>query len=417
MELSVSVKPRLDELLDASLVVFAGRDVLIADSATTLRASRGALRPVLALVDGLPSTWLDPSWTCVADAVLRADATPAAIAGVLEPLARIAASVAAFSGEELARNETERRRLRALRWIATRDETSLDPIRAAGSRSLHRYGALEGICGPHLEDDLAALVKTGHLRAEHADRIYRCPCGDARLHFRDACEHCRGTDLEIAHVLKHRCGHAASSADFWRGEELACPSCGEELKVAGQDYEGPFDRTRCRGCSKLGGSGLTVASCTACGETSAADKLVASAVLRYSLTEAGRATMLAAAGTSVDAGQRAALLAAWKKISVAPTIAGRPKPIASLVRFIGAGSSDLDTRLDAALRGTDVAVRLGANGFVALLPETPREAAQRFVDRFAPADRPALAPAVQILVHPEQTAEIDAAIAALSNPA
>ena len=418
LEAAVVVKPGLEELLDSALVVFAGRDVLVADAIATLRGSRGALKPVLALIDSAPSPWIDASWRCIADEAMAADASPAVIAAAVERLGRIAATVAKLPGEELARTDAERRRLRALRWMATRDLATLAPERAPGAKSLHRYGGLEAICGAQLDEDLTALVKAGHLQSEHADRVYRCACGDARLHLRDACEHCRASNLEIAHVLRHRCGHTASSADFWRGEELACPACGDELKVAGQDYEGPVDRTRCIACSKLSKDGLTIATCLGCGETAAAEKLVAATIARFVLTESGRAAMLAAPGEAPSdaAARRAALQAAWKRLTSAPVIAGRPRPPASLVRYTGSTGStaDLDGVLRAALRSSDVAVRVGANSFVALLPDTTREGAERFAERIAAADA-TLAPAVQIFVHPEQTGEIEAALSALVN--
>jgi len=412
LDLAISLKPPLEELFQASLVVFSGRDAAVAEAVTILRGSRGALLPVLALVEGAPSPWLDTSWTCVVDAVQPAAASAASLAQVLESLATIARAVSVLPGEELARNETERRRLRALRWIATRGEGTLAPTPAAGSTSLYRFAALEAICGIHLTDDLAALLKGGHLKAEPVDRVYRCSCGDARLHFRDACEHCQSTDLEVAHVLRHGCGHSASSANFWRNEELVCPSCGVELKAEGVDYQGPTDRIRCRGCGALADQGLTVATCLSCRQTTAAEKLSSTAVLRYSLTNDGRAALLAAPGRAPadDAERRAALRATWKRLN-GPSLPGRARTAASLVRFTG-GSGDLDAVLTATLRGSDVAVRVGSNGFVALLSDTSREGAQRFLARIQAlsGDTP-LPAAIQVLVLPEQAAEIEAALA------
>ncbi|HVO29163.1 MAG TPA: hypothetical protein VMV18_00405 [bacterium] len=386
----------------------------MAESIATLRASRGALLPILAMVDGPKSPWLDPSWTSAADAVLAADATVAQLSTTLERLARIGAAVAQIPADEAERGDADRRRTRALRWLVTRDVATLVPSRAPAARDLFRLGALDAICGENLGADLAALVKSGFLRAEHADRVYRCPCGDARLHFRDACEHCRSTDMGVMNVLRHHCGHSAASGSFWKGEELVCPKCGEQLKVAGEDYEGPLDETRCRGCGKPARAGLTLATCAGCGETTQAERLVSDDARRYTLTENGRAAALSAAGeTPVDPARRAALLAAWKKITTRA-----PKPIASFVRCTTAArGADLDALLEATVRGTDVALRVGPNTFVALLDGASREGAQRFVARITGALRkegePAPASSAEIHCFPEEQAAIDAALQAL----
>ena len=412
LELTISLKPPLEEMFLASLVVLVGRDSLVADALAGLRGSHGALLPVLAMVEGAPSQWLDPSWTCLADDVLPATASLSVLATSLESLSIIALAVGALPGEEMARNEPERRRLRALRWIATRSQGTLSPAPAPGAPSLHRYAGLEAICGNHLAGDLAGLLNGGHLVAEVVDRVYRCPCGDARLHFRDGCEFCQSTGLEVAHVLLHGCGHSAPSAEFWRNEELVCPSCGVELKTAGADYQGPFDRIRCHSCGSLAKEGLTLATCTACGLTSRADRLPTTPLLRYSLTSDGRATLLAAPGPvpADDAQRRSALRAAWKRLS-GPALSGRARPVASLVRYTGA-TGDLDAVLHATLRGSDVAVRVGQSGFVALLADTNHEGAQRFLARIQSlSGESPLAAATQVLVLPEQAAEIEAALA------
>lgn len=432
---AVAVRPPIAELMQASLVVFVGRDVLIADAVASLRATpRGALLPILALVDGdAKSSWLDPSWTAAVDAALPLDAGPGVLAPALERLGRIADAVSQLPAESIGAGETERRRVRLLRWIATRELAWLEPSRGAGSASLFRWGALEAIAGAPAGADLAALAKAGMLRAEAVDRVYRCACGDARLHFRDACEGCRSTRLEIAHTLRHKsCGHVAASSTFWRGEELACPKCGLELKTAGDDYDGPHDETRCVACGSFSREGLTIATCLGCGATADAETLKSTPVERFALTESGRVALLATPGDANPAARaqdderRAGLLAAWKKLAAQGAGgAGRArggKPSA-LVRYtsVAASGTALDEMIGATLRGSDHAARLGANSFLALLADTGADGARRFVDRIVAAERTLcpegvapLVPATQVLLWPDDAEAIDRAVRAVA---
>lgn len=430
---AVAVRPPVEELLEASLVVFAGRDALIADALAGLRANaRTALVPVLALVDGTArSPWLDPTWRAAADEALDQDSEVGAIVATLERLRRLADAAAQIPEESIARSEGERRRIRALRWMATRELAWITPTAACGSADLFRWGPLDAILGEHAAAELESLEKAGLLRKEHADRVYRCRCGDARLHFRDACEFCRSTCLETAHTLRHRaCGHTGSSSDFWKGEELVCPACDIPLQSAGVDYDGPNDEVRCADCRKLARAGMTLATCMECGAAHDAAKLPATAVHRYALTEQGRVALLALPGTANEAGdetRRAELLDAWKKLAVPANPAagarGKNARSATLVRYTSAAASGevLETILDSALRASDRAVRVGGNSFLALLVDTPEEGARRFVDRMAQAERAhhgpgvlPLAPATQIFRWPEDAARIEEAVKALA---
>lgn len=432
---AVTVRPPIAELLRSSLVVFVGRDALIADAVASLRGSpRGALLSILALVDGeAKSPWLDPSWAAAVDAALPLDAGPAMLASALERLGRIAGAVGQLPPESIGVADAEKRRVRILRWIATRELEWLEPSRGAGSASLHRWGALEAIAGAHAASDLAGLVKAGMLRAEAVDRVYRCACGDARLHFRDACEGCRSTRLEIAHTLRHKsCGHVAASSAFWRGEELACPKCGLELKTAGEDYDGPHDEARCAACGGFSREGLTIATCLGCGTTADAESLKATPVERYALTESGRVALLATPGDGrnapvEDEERRAGLVAAWKKLAAQGGGAGagraRGGKPSALVRYtsVAASGAALDEMIGAALRGSDHAARLGANSFLALLADTGADGARRFVDRITTAERALcpegvvpLVPATQVLIWPDDSEAIDRAVRVLA---
>ena len=432
-QLAMAVRPPVADLLQASLVVFIGREALVADAVVSLRASpRGALLAVLALVDSASrSPFLDSSWTTSVDAALGLDAGPGVLASALERLGRIADAVSQLPAESIGAAEPEKRRVRILRWIATRNPDAgawLEPSRGAGAASLHRWGALEAIAGTHAAADLAGLVKAGMLRAEAVDHVYRCACGDARLHFRDACESCRSTRLEIAHTLRHKaCGHVAASSTFWRGEELACPQCGVELKTAGDDYDGPHEEARCAACGTFSREGLTIATCFGCGGTADAATLRALPIERFAVTEAGRVALLAApgdAGTPVDDAQRrAGLLAAWKKLAAQSAGRARGGKPSALVRYtsVAASGAALDEMIGAALRGTDHAARLGANSFLALLADTGADGARRFVDRITTAERALcpegvtpLVPATQVLLWPDDTDAIDRAVRALA---
>src|SRR5579859_1127872 len=319
---AVTVKPAAEELLSASLAVMAGRATLLADAVTAVRSAadpRGSLIPVLVLLSGeeAGAPWLDAAWRTAADVVLPLEATVAEIASALEKLHRVSAAAAQLPADDIGATAAEKRRIRALRWLATRQVEWLGPTRSPSAPLLHRYGALDAICGAHLAPDLEAMTRAKLLETEHADRVYCCPCGDARLFFRDACEFCHATELAVAHTLRHKaCGKVAPSADFWQGEELVCPGCKAPLKQSGVDYDGPFDHTRCAACGKYAARGATLATCLGCGISTDAEKLAVRPLYRYRLTEQGRIAALAVPGAAVagDGERRAGLLAGWKKL-------------------------------------------------------------------------------------------------------
>lgn len=418
---TIAVKPPLEEVVAASAIVFVGRDALVADAVAGVRAgAKTALVPVLAIVDPSPaSAWIDRAWRSACDAALDSDAEGSVLTAAIEKLARICAAVAQLPDDDIGRGESEKRRIRALRWIATREIEKLAPAKSALSTRLHRWGALDAICGEHVESDLAALERASFLRKEFADRVYVCGCGDARLVFRDACAKCRSTRVEMRALIRHRCGHAGPSGDFWKGEELVCPACHAALVKSGDDYEGPHEEPRCEVCATFSKDGITIATCLGCGETADAAKLAAIAIDSFALTEQGRVALLAVPGdpSSGDRERRLALIAAWKKLA-SPPPPGRKPPIASLVRYtaVSASGAELDALIDRTLRGGDHAVRVGGNSFVALLAETTRDGARRFVERIAVAERGLAAgvlpllPATQVHCWPEDGAAFEAAI-------
>ncbi len=394
----------------AHAVAFVGGEAAVAEAAAALRAAADtALLPVLAVVErSASSQYLDPAWRDACDAVIAADAQGSAIAAALERLERVSAAVAQLPADSIFPGEAEKRRVRALRWIASREIESLAPKKSASSPRLHRWGALDAICGANVEADLAALERAGLLRKSFADRLYRCGCGDARLVFRDACGKCGSTHVEMRALLRHRCGHAAPSGEFWRGEELVCPGC--DAPLAQGEYEGPQEEPCCEACGTFAKDGLTIATCLGCGETSDASKLAAVSVASYALTQQGKVALLAVPGEAggADRERRDALIAAWKKLAKGQ--------VASLVRYtaVTATGAELDELLAGALRGGDHAVRVGGNSFLALLTGTRRDGAMRFVQRFALRERAgAITPATQVHCWPEDTDAFAAALRAL----
>jgi hypothetical protein len=271
------------------LVVADSPDDLV-PSLARLRANPATvLLPLLVAVRGtspLAHHLIAPTWRVYADAVLEGEAVwhPATAMARLREIDTRYWQLQPL-GDRFP--ETGRRQLLLLRWLVTRDLPAFEPVGDPSTPAAWSWPPFD-LTGD-IQAELDALARLGLLKREGVERVCVCPsCGDARLLFREVCGACRSPDVRRGDVVHHyACGHVQSETFFRRDKRLVCPSCGDELRHVGVDFERPASLLFCNGCSHTAAEGTTEARCLGCGATPLAGEVRERAVCRYVLTPEG----------------------------------------------------------------------------------------------------------------------------------
>lgn len=134
-----------------------------------------------------------------------------------------------------------------------------------------------------------ALCERGLLRREFFDRFHVCPrCDSHRLHVREECSQCHGSDLEEQQYLHHfRCAHQGPEQEFRRGDLLVCPKCRYELTHFGFDYDRPGSMVTCEACGHAASEPAVGFVCLDCSGHVDSDVAPPRDIYSYHLTEQG----------------------------------------------------------------------------------------------------------------------------------
>lgn len=285
-----------------------------------------------------------------------------------------------------------------LAWLWIRDGARLRPVQDWHAPQLYRYPVLECIAGSNDGAWLLLRRLAGRkLLAPDAlvDRVRTCPdCHSGQLSYVDLCPGCHSLRIEQQPSIHcFTCGHVAPQGQFRRHGVLECPNCSTRLRHIGSDYDRPMENHHCHDCQTLFIEPDIRARCLACNESHAPDALAIERVHDYQLSEDGRLlcrhgellgdmeALVALGGTTPPDVFRFNL--AWlDKLCVRypqqgySLLAVRLSNIAQMVESRGfhatsAVLAELERRMRAQLRDTDLVTRYAEDTYLLLLPNTP----------------------------------------------
>lgn len=225
------------------------------------------------------------------------------------------------------------------------------------------------------------------------DRIRLCPkCQTGHLNYVDVCPNCGSLNIAKKRMLHcFTCGNVAPESDFRRDFSLVCPRCDTKLRHIGSDYDHPLESYQCEDCGSSFVEADVKVSCLNCGAQSLPGELTINNFYGYRLGERGEEAVRTGiisedftlfGGTNVVSIQTFCSVVKWLS-----SFRGRyPDAGFSLLRVkliglseaedvIGAAElrkliAELDTRIRASVRETDITTLDEDGTFWLILPRT-----------------------------------------------
>lgn len=228
------------------------------------------------------------------------------------------------------------------------------------------------------------------------DRIRLCPkCQTGYLNYIDICPECGSLNIVRKRMVHcFTCGCVAPEAEFRQGFSLSCPRCDAKLRHIGSDYDHPLESYQCEDCGSSFVEPDVRVSCLNCGAQSLPSELAVNNFYGYRLSDRGAEAVRSGiiseeftlfGDTNVVSMQIFCGIIKWL-LSLRRRY---PDADFSLLRVKLSGLSDaeeavgaaglrrviteLETRIKALVRETDVSVLGGDGIFWLLLPRTPLE--------------------------------------------
>jgi len=185
--------------------------------------------------------------------------------------------------------QTDVNAMTALALAETRG-TSIAAAFAPGSPSMVDYPLLAGLAQSRAT--LEALAETGLLWRSYFDRTHVCRhCHSARLLARDVCPSCGSSNIQDISLVHHyRCGYQAPKPNFQREDthHLICPKCNRTVRHYGVDYDVPGMVSLCGHCGETAAEPEAAFACADCGQTTKGADAGARVWYGYNLTPSGQ---------------------------------------------------------------------------------------------------------------------------------
>ncbi len=241
---------------------------------------------------------------------------------------------------------------------------------------------------------IRSLQRCGYIEQTTVyDRIRLCPkCQTGYLNYIDICPDCGSLNIARKRMVHcFTCGCVAPEAEFRQGFSLSCPRCDAKLRHIGSDYDHPLESYQCEDCGSAFVDPDVRVSCLNCATKSPPSELAVNNFYGYRLSDRGAEAVRAGiiseefmlfGDTNVVSMQIFCGIIKWL-LSLRRRY---PDEDFSLLRVKLSGLSDaeevigaadlrrviaeLDTRIKALVRETDVSVLDGDGIFWLILPRT-----------------------------------------------
>jgi GGDEF domain-containing protein len=182
--------------------------------------------------------------------------------------------------------------MRLLRFLQTRPEYRLEPLRAWKHSAFFRYPLLEAF----KEKNVTVTAWIEHLQRRRLidaitlmDRTRHCPsCDFAHLNYVDLCAQCGSLDIASVSFLHcFACGDIAPESAFTSAGSLACKKCKTRLRQVGVDYDYALATFHCNACNASFQDPTISANCVHCGLRTPPKDLIVQRVCSWRLSELG----------------------------------------------------------------------------------------------------------------------------------
>ena len=182
-----------------------------------------------------------------------------------------------------------------LAYMYTRELKELEPISYVYSNTNYTFPFVA--CHYPFDDEhtifdvMKIAQEEGLFNSEFFDRTYSCSnCTSSHLNYREVCPKCQSPNAISEDLIHHfPCAYVGPISDFTNqlDDQLDCPKCSRRLRHIGVDYDKPSILHTCQKCTNTFQDFNVYAKCISCLFENPVELLIATDILRYTLTKKG----------------------------------------------------------------------------------------------------------------------------------